>query len=258
MKNTTVTKKPAASKAAQNTTSGRPGETQPGKITVTIDGALAEEIRKEAESTGMGPLSLLRQRIKLGSLLAQNTSEARAFRMDIAEKAFREAGKPVPTIGNDESSPPKACGTALVTRNDAQWIHAFSKKFESPPWIVASVLAGIGAETTTNEKAAAPLRTTANHQIWRCIHRPASKFEVEVPCYLDEEFNWADDQVSQAMGRSLPDWMGTLIMLGVEVVKANHDLEFMIDDRQFKLLADSAELRLRKEMDTTLAEGGQS
>ena len=250
MRTTTAARATAAKSSKKTTTSGSSGKPTPGKITVTIEGELADEIRKEAEITGMGPLSLARQRIKLGHLVMQESDEAKAFRMEVAERAFRDAGKAVPRGGGKaESSPPAGCGTALVTREDAEWIKEFSKKFESPPWIVASVLAGIGAEMTVSDKAASVIRSCANHQIWKCIHRDSRQFDVEVPCFIDESYNWSDEEVSKAIGRSLPDWMGTLITLGVEVVKGGHDLSFMTGSCQFKLLADAAELRSIKEME---------
>jgi hypothetical protein len=249
----------AASKAAQKSTSGRSGETQPGKITVTIDGALAEEIRKEAEITGMGPLSLLRQRIKLGNLVAQETAEAKAFRMDIAEKAFREAGRSFAPQNGDPTEVPEGCVLVRVRPSDARAICDWARTLpvKSPNWIVASVFAIIGEETLGDPEAAAGMKSNLAACAWRCIHRDEKKFTETIPVFFGDDLEHVAE-IAKAMRRDLGDWLGTLIELGATVMSHRASLSFMTRGRELGLLASAVELESIKRAPAGAEEGGRS
>lgn len=236
----------SANKVTADGSAGADNQSKPLKV--TIDGTLSELLRAESNETGMTPLTLVKQRLKLASLLIEDSEEGKAFRLDIAEKAFSDAGK-TSVSAKSEKHPPSECITALVRPHDAAWVAELSKRYEAPPWIVASVLVRIGSEALVNEDAAEAVHSNCALLLWRCIYRNASHFTKPIPVFVDCEENIHVHDQAEKLGRELTDWMGTLIMLGVEAVKDKRDLSFLTADSQFKLLADASELRLRKEMD---------
>jgi hypothetical protein len=244
---TIETKKTIRKAPQKSTTTGRTGKSNP--LTITIDGEFAEALRAEAEGAGMMPLSLVKQRLKFGNLLTDDTEEAKQFRLEIAEQAFRDAGKPIPSAKKDTA--PRECIKALVRLEDARLIASFTARGVAPLWTVASVFLEIGNEAIAGERAAEEaagvLNVTPNHLLWRCISRDTKNFTEEIPVYLpDGEYH---AETAAMMGRSLSDWVGTLIMIGAEILAARPNLSFMTDGRQFDLLAASAELSLRRESD---------
>lgn len=240
MKTSTAARTTAAS--AKQRPSGKSGSSKPGKITVTIDGALADELRKEAEGTGMGALSLVRQRIKLGSLLTQDSDEARRFRMDVAEKTFREAG-----IESVPDRVPANLGRARVTLDDALWIKSRAMPIiGSDPWIVAGVFAVIGNEALGNEDAAEKVNADCNKLLWEAIFRDERHFTEEIPVFVTEGALEEMAQTAAKLRRDLPDFLGTAINLGIRIFQAGRGLEFLTDHYQFELLARSAELEFVK------------
>lgn len=248
MRNTQAPKAPEK-KTPKKPTTGAAGKPKP--ITVTIDGDFAEAIRIEAEASGMMPLSLVKQRIRFGSLLTDETEKAQQFRMELAERAFRDAGLPIPNGKKDTA--PRECIKVLVRPEDARLIASFTERGRSPLWTVASVFLEIGYEAVAGndaaELAAGILRTTPNNLLWRCIGRHTKKFTEEIPVYVpDGEYH---AETAAMMGRSLSDWAGTLIMIGAEILAKNSNPTFMTERKSFTLLAASAELRLRKEAEET-------
>jgi hypothetical protein len=249
--NTPTNTKAKAARKSPNTNTERSGITTTSKIPVTIDGLLAEQIRKEAQETGMSPLSLVRQRIKLGNLLTQESDEAKEFRMDIAERAFLEAGKQHPTLGgkSEDSTVPDNCIMARVRPEDALWIANRAKHYDqTAPWIIAGVLAEAGEGVLRSHRLGRQdnspetlLRKPTAQQLWTVINRDPEDFTESVPVMISETERCAMEVDAGQMARELGDWVGTLIMMGIEMVEADSNLTFMIEWRGFSLLASRIE-----------------
>lgn len=61
-------------------------------VTVTIDGDLAETIRKAARTIGFRADTWARLCINTGNLMTDNTEEAKEYRLGMAQSILREEG----------------------------------------------------------------------------------------------------------------------------------------------------------------------
>lgn len=215
-------------------------------ITVTIDGELAELLRTEAKASGLIPLSLVKQRLRLAGMLTEDTPAAKEFRMDIAEKVFREAGRYTALQNWDPADVPAGCVTARVRPDTAGNIRTLAGKMKSPVWAVACVFAVIGERTLGDDAAAATLKTNTTACVWRCIHRDEKKFTETIPVFFGDALEHTADTAS-AMRRDLGDWLGSLIELGAGVFFSRASLGFMTSGDELELLAKSAELESIKQ-----------
>ena len=170
----------------------------------------------------------------------------------------RTTAKPAKASQAKASTPPAAispsvCVTARVRPEDALWIATRCKNADHlEPWFVAGVAAEIGEAVLRGDRYRTigldVISGNATAQsLWRVINRDECDFTETIPVFIPEGDRYQAEQDADSMRRDLGDWLGTEIMLGVEMAKAGKGLSFLTHYREFGLLAHAAKLRAIEE-----------
>ena len=143
---------------------------------------------------------------------------------------------------------------ARVRPEDALWIANRCKRGDNlAPWIVAGVLAQAGEGVLRGDLCRGPsspeavLGEPTSLWLWNVINRDEGDFTEEIPVSIPQGERYQMENDSEAMRRDMGDWLGTLIMLGIKMVKADKNLTFLIHWRGFNLLAQRTELKVMQE-----------
>jgi hypothetical protein len=135
--------------------------------------------------------------------------------------------------------------SALVTKSDASWLKATARNHGHDVAAVAAVAATAGGFAVRDDEINLRMNGTLKTSLWSVINRDARLFTCTVPVGIQtcEVFLMKCD--AKQFGREIDDWLGTLIHLGIEVLRHPGTLPLLTKGDEFALLLGKAAFELK-------------